>query len=64
MFFIKQNDVWQLHTSFANYLSDLQARLDNGAMVRGVGARGTFDDNTATMTVKSMTVYLLDAGAM
>jgi hypothetical protein len=64
MFFIKQNGVWQLHTSFANYLSDLQTRLDDGAMVRGVGARGTFNDNTATMTVKSMTVYMVDPGTM
>ena len=64
MYFIRQNDVWQLHTSFANYLSDLQARLDDGAMVRGVGARGTFDDNSATMTVKSTTVYLVDPSTM
>lgn len=64
IFFIKQNGVWQLHTSFANYLSDLQARLDDGTLVRGVSARGTFDDNTATMTVKSMTVYMVDPGTM
>ncbi|MGD8591900.1 MAG: metallophosphoesterase [Gammaproteobacteria bacterium] len=59
VYFIHQNGVWQLHTLFSNYLSDLQSRLDSGGAVRGVSARGTFEDNTAMMTVKSMTVHLM-----
>ena len=59
VFFVLQNGVWQLHTSFANYLSDLQSRLDDGAMVRSVSARGTFDDSTAEMSLTSMTVHIM-----
>ena len=59
IYFIYQNNTWQLHTLFSNYLSDLQSRLDNGGAVRGVSARGTFEDSTAVMTVKGMTVHIM-----
>ncbi len=59
LFFVLENGVWQLHTSFANYLSDLQSRLDDGGAVRGVSARGTFNDTTGVMTVTSMTVQIM-----
>jgi len=59
LFFVLEHGVWQLHTTFANYLSDLQSRLDNGGAVRGVSARGTFNDSTGVMTVTSMTVHIM-----
>lgn len=59
LFFILQSGVWQLHTSFDNYLSDLQSRLDGSGMVRSVSAIGTFNDDSATLTVTSMTVHIM-----
>ena len=58
MYFIVQNGGWKLHTSFGNYLNDLQSRLDQGALVRGVAARGIFDDSSAVMTASRITVNL------
>jgi hypothetical protein len=59
VYFILQNGTWQLHTLFSNYLSDLQSRLDDGGAVRGVSARGTFEDDGAVMTAKGMTVHIM-----
>ncbi|WP_455210599.1 hypothetical protein, partial [Kaarinaea lacus] len=59
MFFVLENGVWQLHTSFENYLSDVQSRLDDGGAVRGASARGTFNDSTGVMSVTSMTVQIM-----
>lgn len=58
LYFIAQNGVWQLHTSFGNYLNDLRSRLAQGAAVRGVAARGKFDDGSAVMTTSRMIVKL------
>lgn len=58
MYFIVQNGGWKLHTSFGNYLNDLQSRLDQGSLVRGVAARGIFDDSSAVMTASRITVNL------
>ena len=59
LYFVLENNVWQLHTSFASYLADIQARLDAGGAVRSVSALGTFDDDTATMSVGGMTVHIM-----
>jgi hypothetical protein len=56
LLFIRQGSTWKLHTTFGNYVEDLQERLDGGGKIRFVTARGLFDQGTATMTVSSMTV--------
>lgn len=59
LYLVLQNGVWQLHTSFANYLGDLQSRLDAGGAVRGVSAIGTFSDSAGAMSVTIMTAHIM-----
>jgi hypothetical protein len=59
LYLVLQNGVWQLHTSFENYLGDLQSRLNAGGAVRSVSAIGTFNDSAGIMTVSIMTVHIM-----
>jgi hypothetical protein len=59
VYLVLQDGVWQLHTSYANYLGDLQSRLDNGGAVRSVLATGPFDDSSGIMSVTAMVVHIL-----
>lgn len=59
VYLVVQDGVWQLHTSYANYLSDLQSRLDGGGAVRSVLATGPFDDSSGVMSVTGMVVHII-----
>ena len=50
LYWIDQAGTHQLHTTFAGFADDLNARLDGGAVVRHLVARGPFDDASAQMT--------------
>lgn len=58
LFFIRESGTWQLHTSFASCVSDIEERLTDSKLIRFVTARGTFDQDTATITAASMTVTM------
>ena len=55
---IVQSDTVQLHTDFANFTADLDARLQDGALVKHVTASGPYDDASATITAGRATVLL------
>lgn len=58
IFFIRESGTWQLYTAFASCVSDIEERLNDSKLIRFITARGTFDQNAATLTVKSMTVTM------
>jgi len=58
VFAIAQNGVVQVHVTYAGFLSDLTARLNGGAKIRGFFARGGFDSTTDTMTSTQVAVVL------
>ena len=55
---IVQSDTVQLHTDFADFTADLDARLQDGALVKQVTASGPYDDVSATITAGRATVLL------
>ena len=59
LYLVLQDGVWQLHTTFDNYLGDLQSRLESGGAVRSVSARGTFDDSVGEISVTIMIVHII-----
>ncbi len=50
VFVVLQNGTVQLHTSFALFVTDLGNRLGAGATVKGIAARGHYDDASHTQT--------------
>lgn len=58
LFVISQDGAYQLHTSFANYATDLEERLAAGARVKYLGSRGTYDDNSVTLTTGLVSIAL------
>ncbi len=50
LYWIGQAGSVQLFTTFADFSEGLQARLDDGAAVRAVAARGDYDDQQAQMS--------------
>ena len=59
VYLVFQDGVWQLHTSYANYLADLQSRLDGGGAVRSVIAAGPFNDSAGVMSITGMVVHII-----
>ena len=57
VFLIKAAGTVTLHTTYAGFQADLAARLENGAAVRAVSAKGQVD-GTATLTVRRLAVSL------
>jgi len=55
---IVQSDTVQLHTRFAGFTADLDARLQGGALVKHITASGPYDDTSATITAGRATVLL------
>ncbi|MBI3775629.1 MAG: DUF4382 domain-containing protein [Gammaproteobacteria bacterium] len=58
MYFIKQNAVTQMYTSFANFTAGLQTRLSANAKVEGLVATGKYDDITLTLTTRFVAVSM------
>jgi len=58
LFFVRESGTWQLHTTFAGCVSDIEARLTDSKAISFVTARGIFDQDTATLTATSMTVTM------
>ncbi len=49
----------QVHTNFANFVSDLENRISSGSLVKSLwAAGGDFDDATATLTARFVKVKL------
>ncbi|NOY68942.1 MAG: DUF4382 domain-containing protein [Deltaproteobacteria bacterium] len=48
----------RFYDNYADFAAELNARLDNGAAVRQILARGSFDDASATMTADVIEVHL------
>ena len=57
-FVLQQGDAIRLHTLFANFVDDLQARLDTGAVVQSVRASGAFDDGETTLSARTIWVRM------
>jgi len=58
MYWIVQLGTGQLHTDFASFATDLDARLSAGALVKHIVASGPYDDASATITAGFATVLL------
>ena len=58
LYWINQAGTHQLHTTFAGFADDLNARLNDGALVRHLAASGPFDDATAQMTAGFVSVSM------
>ena len=58
LYFVVQNEVVQLHTDFATFAGDLDARLSTGALVRHVVAHGPYDDASVTITAGFVSILL------
>lgn len=58
MYFIKQNAVTQMYTSFASFTAGLQTRLSANAKVEGLVATGKYDDSTLTLTTRFVAVSM------
>ena len=56
LYWINQAGTHQLHTTFAGFADDLNARLGDGALVRQLAASGPFDDVSAQMTAGFVSV--------
>ncbi|NOX75450.1 MAG: DUF4382 domain-containing protein [Gammaproteobacteria bacterium] len=58
MFWIGEKGTRQLHTTFANFARDLDARLAAGAQVKYVGGRGYYDDRSGVLTAGFVAIAL------
>jgi hypothetical protein len=58
-FWIEEGFTTQLHTSFANFAADLQARMDAGGLVKSVVSSGDYVDESGVMTSRMVIVKLL-----
>jgi hypothetical protein len=58
LFVIAQDGTYQLHTTFANFTTDLEQRLIAGALVKHLGTHGDYNDASVTQTTGFMVVAL------
>ena len=58
LFAIRQAGTVTMHVSFANFVSDLQTRLNGSTVMIGLFARGGYNSGTNTFTVQRMAVNL------
>lgn len=58
LFSIRNGNTFRLFLTFDNFVNELAADLNAGAKVRGVAARGTFDDATSNLTTGLVYVRL------
>ena len=58
VYWVVQSGTSQLHTDFARFAADLDARLSAGALVKHVVASGQYDDASATITAGFASVLL------
>jgi hypothetical protein len=58
LFVIKQDGTRQLYTTFADFVLGLDDRLANGALVKYLGAQGSYDDVSVTLTTGFIVVGL------
>ncbi len=58
VYWLVQSGSSQLHTDFASFTADLNARLQVGALVKHVVATGPYDDASATITARFASVLL------
>ncbi len=58
LFAIKESDNITLHSSFENFVSDLQARLDQGHLVKALFANGGYQEDTNQYQIAKMVVKL------
>lgn len=62
LFAIRQHGVVQVFTRFANFVQDLEQRLDGSATVKAVFSTGRFENATATMTAGRVAVKMAEQG--
>ncbi len=58
LFVIQSNGTFQGYLTFGNFVTALAADLSGGATVKGISARGTFDDAATTLTAGLIYVRL------
>lgn len=58
VYLIAHNRVIQLYTTFDTFAAGLQSRLDAGAKVKGLHARGELDDATSTFSARNISVMI------
>ena len=58
LFEIKQGTTRQLHTSFSDFVTDLQTRLASGVAMKRITAVGTFNDSDVTIRSGLVTVVM------
>ena len=58
MYFVKQADVTQMYTTFADFVNGIQTRLNTSAKIEGLVARGAYADSSATLTSHFVTVRM------
>jgi hypothetical protein len=59
VFTIEDKGTTQLHTNFTNFINDVEQRVGNGSTVRKLVANGSFDDSTATLTTRIISIKLV-----
>ncbi|PVV11757.1 MAG: hypothetical protein B6D77_06240 [gamma proteobacterium symbiont of Ctena orbiculata] len=58
-FWIEESGTLQLHTSFASFAADLEARIDAGGLVKKVLSSGDYVDQSGVLTSRMVSVKLL-----
>lgn len=58
LYWLSQSGSYQLHTDFATFAADLEARLIGGALVKNVLAHGLYDDASATISAGFVSIAL------
>ncbi|NOZ54665.1 MAG: DUF4382 domain-containing protein [Gammaproteobacteria bacterium] len=61
LFEIRERASRQLHTSFYNFIDDIEKRLDNGSAMKRIVVTGFFDDATATLTTNAVEVVMVES---
>ena len=60
IFMIEFNHSVQLWTTFADFSQDILSRLERGELIKGVRARGAFDEETGVMTSSRVVVKMVN----
>jgi len=58
LYFVKQGDVTQMYTTFADFAAGIQTRLNANAKVDGLVATGAYVDSSATLTSRFVAVNM------
>jgi hypothetical protein len=58
-YWIDEGGVLQLHTSFTSFAEDLEVRLEQGSLVKGLHASGDYMDQSGVLTSRMVIVKLL-----